>query len=378
MDLRRISDGDRKQQLRATRTRQGLGSGLIQSIIAVILFWGGGFRLSGSGFLALMTSLWMGNAVFYLLIRSGFNRRFSDPSLTQPQLVWGSLCTLALIYFMVRFRFLMLPFLLLVLMFGSFKLTARQYLVIAVSLVTGYAAVMGLIVVRHPETIQPRDELMGGAAFILTILGFSLVGNDISRLRSRLRQRNADLRDTMQRIEQMARTDELTGLINRREMMFLLERQKARSDRRKTCFSLCFFDIDHFKAINDTFGHHIGDMVLKRFAVQTMTVIREADLFARFGGEEFLLLATDSDMEATALVAERVRRMALDMDLSDISADLSMTVSAGIAQFRPGEKIRSILTRSDKALYLAKNSGRNCIRREDEVIPVQQGQGLDF
>ena len=101
---------------------------------------------------------------------------------------------------------------------------------------------------------------------MLIILAFSLIGNEFSRLRRKLRQRNADLAEAIQKMEHMAITDELTGLMNRRQMISVLGKQKAMADRGGARFSICFFDIDRFKSINDTMGHHVGDFVLKRLA----------------------------------------------------------------------------------------------------------------
>lgn len=365
--LKFITSDNKKQQVRIKRVIQAMGSALIQLVITVILFFGGGFRLSSNEFLELTGCLWVGHIIFYVLIRTGFNRRFSDPSLTLAQVVWAISCTLIILYFMDRYRFLMLPFLLLILIFGAFKLTARQYMFIAGFIIAGYAAVTGMIYINYPEIFQPKDEFIGGMVFLLTIIPFSLVGSEISRLRLRLHKRNAKLVETMQKVEKMASTDELTELINRREMMFLLNRQKAQSDRGKTCFCVCFFDIDNFKIVNDTFGHQVGDIVLKRFAQKTKETIRAADLLARFGGEEFLLLAGDSDLKAAKVVSQRIRNSVMNIDFSDITPDLTVTVSVGIAQFRPKEEISSLLSRSDKALYLAKSSGRNCVKLETEI-----------
>lgn len=362
-----IIGGDRKQQLRVVRTLQATGGALIQSIVVLILFFVESFRLSDIDFLILIGSLWIGHIAFFLLIRSGFNQRFSDPSMTNAQIIWAIACNLLILFFMVKFRFMILPFLFLILIFGAFKMTTRQYIAIAIFIVIGYLTVIGLIYFYHPETIRLKDEIAGGLAFTLTTLAFSLIGNEISRLRLKLSQRNSDLAATMQKVEQMASTDELTGLINRREMMFLLNRQKAQSDRGKACFSVCFFDIDHFKLVNDTFGHNIGDIVLTRFAAESLKVIRDADLFARFGGEEFLLLVTNNDMEGAMTAAERIRKAVAGIDFSDVESDLSVTLSAGVAQFQAKEDIRSLLTRADKALYLAKNNGRNCIKMETEI-----------
>jgi diguanylate cyclase len=155
---------------------------------------------------------------------------------------------------------------------------------------------------------------------------------------------------------QMAITDELTGLINRRQMMYMLGQQKAVADRRGDRFSVCFLDIDHFKSINDTMEHHIGDVVLRRFASEAQKTLRASNIFARFGGEEFVLLAVGADLEGASLAADRTRNAIRTIDFSDITPSLTVTLSAGVAQYRPKEEIRSILSRADEALYLAKTA----------------------
>ena len=362
-----VPDGDKRQRLRIQRTVQAIGGALMQSLIALFIFFADGFRLSATVFALLMTGLWLGHLTFYLMIRQGFNRRFADPSMTQAQVVWAIFCTLILLFFMARYRFMLLPFLPLTLMFGAFKMTSRQYAGIAVLIVAGYCAVVGGAGALFPETFRPDEEILGATVFVLIILAFSLVGNEISRLRRRLHWQNVELAAAAEKMSEMAITDELTGLINRRQMMFVLGQQKAQADRGSQYFSVCFFDIDHFKSVNDTFGHHVGDVVLKRFAEATKKMLRASDLFARFGGEEFVLLATGADLDGAAIATARIRKVIRSIDFSDIASALTVTLSAGITQYRPKEEIRSVLTRADKALYLAKNSGRNCIKLESDL-----------
>jgi diguanylate cyclase (GGDEF)-like protein len=111
-------------------------------------------------------------------------------------------------------------------------------------------------------------------------------------------------------------------------------------------------------------GHHVGDFVLKRLANETRKNLRASDTFARFGGEEFVLLAAGADLGGAAIVADRIRNTIRTITFSDIASSLTVTLSGGVAQYRPTEEIRSILSRADKALYLAKNSGRDCIKLE--------------
>lgn len=362
-----IPDDDRKQQLRTIRLLQANGGGLILTIVALLAFFAGGFRLSATGFSFLLGGFWAGNIIFYLIVRTGLNRRFNDPSMTQTQMIWAILVVLSTLFFMAQFRFLMIPFLPLALIFGAFQMTSRQYLVMALLTVAGYCSVMGLLYIHQPETIRPDEEILGGIVFMLIIVAFSIVGSEISQLRRKLHRRNADLAEAMQKMEHMANTDELTGLINRRQMMFVLGQHKAIVDRGGGQFCICFFDIDRFKNVNDTMGHHIGDVVLKRFAEASHKTLRASDLLARFGGEEFVLLTTGVDLSGAAMAADRIRHTIHAIDFNDIAPSLTVTLSAGVAQFRPKEEIRSILSRADRALYLAKNSGRNCIKLETEL-----------
>jgi diguanylate cyclase (GGDEF)-like protein len=359
-----IPEDDKKQQLRIIRTSQAIGAGMLQALVALTLFFAGGFRLSATGFALLLAGFWLGHITFYVLIRSGLNQRFRDPSMTLAQVIWAIFVVLLTLFCMNRLRFQMVPFLPLVLIFGAFKMTSRQYVAMTVLIVIGYCVAIGSVYFLYPQTIRLDQEVLGGTVFVLIILAFSLVGNEISRLRRRLRQRNADIAEAMQEIERMATTDELTGLVNRRQMMYELNRQKAITDRGGSQFCLCFFDIDHFKSINDTMGHHVGDVVLKRFARETRKTLRDSDIFSRFGGEEFILLAVSADLDSAANAADRIRNTCRSIDFSDIAPSLTVTLSAGVAQYHPKEEIRSALARADEALYLAKNSGRNCIKIE--------------
>ena len=167
-------------------------------------------------------------------------------------------------------------------------------------------------------------------------------------------------------IHRMAITDELTGLTNRRHMMHMLRRQKAVADRGGNGFCVCFFDLDRFKSINDRMGHHVGDVVLKRFSSEVQRQLRDSDMFARFGGEEFVLLANGVDLERAAIAADRIRKAIEALRFIDVASDLTVTVSGGVAQFRSKEKIEALLSRADQALYAAKGRGGSCIRAETD------------
>jgi len=168
----------------------------------------------------------------------------------------------------------------------------------------------------------------------------------------------AGIRDITQRlyIEKQARVDHLTGLRNRLTCEKILEREIERNRRYGYSFSVILCDIDHFKEVNDTFGHDVGDEVLVAFADILNNSVRELDVNGRWGGEEFLLICPNSDGQHAAYLAERVRKAVEDHDFSPVE---QLTSSFGVATFTTTDTIASLLKRADNALYEAKESGRN-------------------
>ncbi len=160
-------------------------------------------------------------------------------------------------------------------------------------------------------------------------------------------------------INELAIRDELTGVHNRRHLLSLIEVERSRSARVSRPFCLCLLDIDFFKRINDTYGHSAGDCVLRAFAGAVEEQIRDSDCFGRYGGEEFLLMLPETTIDAAAVLVERIRAAIEALRFADIDKALTMTVSLGVAEFRPGETIAQSIARADEALYLAKARGRN-------------------
>lgn len=161
-------------------------------------------------------------------------------------------------------------------------------------------------------------------------------------------------------MRRMARRDSLTGLYNRYSLAEFVSREASRCDRYSAPLSLVMFDIDHFKQINDRHGHSVGDQVLKRIADQVRCGLRETDVAFRMGGEEFLLLLSDTDAENARLAAERLRATILEEDPSDYPGTCQVSASFGVAQHRAGlESWEDTMRRADDAMYEAKHAGRN-------------------
>lgn len=178
----------------------------------------------------------------------------------------------------------------------------------------------------------------------------------------RRKRYNDRLRSSVKQSIELAVTDGLTGLHNRRYLDSHLKLLIDRSVARGRAMSVCMTDIDRFKLINDTYGHDIGDAVLREFASRLRSAVRGADLACRYGGEEFVLVMPDTPPETAAGVAERLR-MAIEQvpfRLGDVTVPLQVTASMGIASLSPqGDSPEALLKRADNALYEAKRGGRN-------------------
>ncbi len=171
-----------------------------------------------------------------------------------------------------------------------------------------------------------------------------------------LRQRNAGLTATFQRLRDLAHTDPLTQLANRRGLEQVFEGLSRQGQR----LTLAMLDFDHFKLINDSHSHVVGDEVLRRSAAAMQQLLREPDLLARYGGEEFTLLLVGSSAEAALHAVERLRQAVAARDWRELGLDQAVTLSAGIVEVLPGESLPSAVARADACLYKAKGAGRDC------------------
>lgn len=159
--------------------------------------------------------------------------------------------------------------------------------------------------------------------------------------------------------EKMAETDPLTGIYNRRKFSELLDQEIRRVERYNRFLSVVLLDIDHFKKVNDIYGHEAGDYVLKRMTGLIRKDIRITDTFARYGGEEFVIILPETNLEGAKTQIERVRKIIEKASFTKVG---HITISAGIAEFIEGDTRKSLVKRADEALYLAKKEGRNRVR----------------
>jgi two-component system, cell cycle response regulator len=227
--------------------------------------------------------------------------------------------------------------------------------------------------VREHETQQPPYIILltglGDKESVVT--GLNAGANDFvgkpyepAELRARVEvgrrfvELNDKLAEAQRALEVQARTDGLTGVMNRRAIMIELEGEGARATREHTPLGVGMLDIDHFKHVNDTFGHAIGDIVLREVVRRAAGVLRPYDSLGRFGGEEFLLVVPAVDADELATVFERVRAAVADGPVVALGNEVDVTVSLGGVLGR-GEPVDELLVRADDALYAAKEQGRN-------------------
>jgi diguanylate cyclase (GGDEF)-like protein len=164
-------------------------------------------------------------------------------------------------------------------------------------------------------------------------------------------------------LERLSETDQLTGTLNRRGFLKLAEREFQRARRSGLPLTFVMVDIDHFKGVNDTYGHAAGDMVLAKVAEQCREHLRTIDVVARFGGEEFIILLTDMPLEAAHGVMERLLAAIAVCRVTTIKGDVSVTASFGLSVIDANKiDLETGIRLADEALYEAKNAGRNCIK----------------
>jgi diguanylate cyclase (GGDEF)-like protein len=199
------------------------------------------------------------------------------------------------------------------------------------------------------------------AELVVDVIGDVVRANQ--NLKSKLDTAEGRLQEQAVEIEaHMSRslTDALTGLPNRREFNERLEERMGAWKRRNEVFSLLLLDVDHFKKLNDRFGHLAGDQVLSTIGRALRGAIRREDAVARFGGEEFAILLPSTSMDDAILAAQKVREAVARIAINRNNQQITVTVSGGLATIEANEKVEMLIQRADSALYAAKGAGRNC------------------
>jgi diguanylate cyclase len=361
-----LFSSDSKQEVRMLRHLAGVMSMLAFTLLTIFFFHNNLFSIDERTFNTILIFFWVGVFLHTIIIRSGLNKKYSDPSLTIPQMVWGTCFLLTITYLLNEWRGLILMAYFGMLSFGFFKLKFREFLSVSLFAILGYALIILYIFIYEPERIFINLELAQLLAFTITISVMLYTGSAINRLRERTKKQYIALQEALEINKRLAITDDLTGLYNRRHFMEQLSQQKALSERDDSDFVIFYCDLDHFKHINDTFGHHAGDIVLQKFSEILKSSIREIDYAARFGGEEFVCLLVNTDVANAKKVTERIRESIASYNFSDVAPALHATVSIGISNFKQFKTIQETLMSADNRMYRAKQLGRNNVVSSDD------------
>ncbi len=166
-------------------------------------------------------------------------------------------------------------------------------------------------------------------------------------------------------LKRLATVDPLTGALNRRSFNSLFERIMKRAERYESALCLAVLDLDHFKIVNDVQGHQAGDDALRQFSQMCLREARATDVFARFGGEEFVLVMPDTEIEGARIILQRLLDSASRLSMWGARGAFSFQASAGVAQFQKGDTLDALMQRADRALYMAKDKGRNRVEVAD-------------
>lgn len=222
------------------------------------------------------------------------------------------------------------------------------------------AAVPVLMLTAESDVTRKVERLGRGAADYLTkpFHEAELVARVQTQLR--LKSLGDELRRANARLEVLATTDELSGLRNRRFLESALEVEVERACRYRTPLALIMIDLDHFKRLNDTYGHAIGDEIIRRFGELLRVSVRSSDIAARYGGEELVVVLPNTTAEGARCLADRVRARLADLECHAGGAPVRVTASFGVGELGEGaDTPESLLARADAALYRAKAAGRD-------------------
>jgi diguanylate cyclase (GGDEF)-like protein len=334
----------------------------------------------------LRETLWVlayggsGYLVFYGVLRSGTSQRSRDPALVFPHVCF-SLTLVVLAYALVPLtRGLVVQWLCLLILFDMRRLSARQVLMAAA---LAYGLLMAaMFAVRRvaPDQIDPAAEAVNIIMACVTLCALLAVTRVGRRVHEQRKAQQGQLAETVAKLDELAMRDGLTGVYNRRYMQSILEKEVRRQGRNGRAFCVALLDIDHFKQVNDQFGHAVGDAVLRDVARLVSASLGAAHPVARWGGEEFLVLMPECTpaqaVQALQVAAAAVRshdwlqhaptcRISFSGGVSlhqsePLAGDLPGAVLGGEAQ----ASLTRLLERADRALYAAKSAGRNRIMSE--------------
>ncbi|MDH1901069.1 diguanylate cyclase [Comamonas aquatica] len=350
----------------------------VRSSMAMLAVWlmvcssGVMLWLAHAGYASVAAMTWWalvatgGLVVMAALVRLDLTATWRDPALTFPQILWAVTSSAVAYVLIGEVKGVIHGLLALTLLFAALNLKAKQ--IVAVSLYALGAFSFAVLFSIHLGR-DSAPEIAYATVLLIMLLGCMLLSLQLYQLRVRLRRQRQELVLALAENRELASRDPLTGVLNRRHMLELMHLEQRRCLRGQRTMLLAQMDIDHFKQINDTHGHGVGDLALMTFTQVVRENIRSSDVLARWGGEEFVLLLSDTHLDGALLTLERVRAAVEAAEVEGGPPGLRMTVSMGLAEHQPGEAVELTLDRADKALYAAKHAGRNRVALGEGMLP---------
>jgi len=324
---------------------------------------GGFFQASHSVALVSSGLVVLSQLVLLCIFIKGWNRRFSDPSLTEFQVLLAVAWQTWLIAHLEAARGTFMVLYVLILLFGLFHLTQRMFVRCAAVVFISFCG-LNLWQASQMQLADPGLAAVQACGLFLVLVWLCLYASYVQASRHRMRQRRFalqahqdTLRGMMRQLEDLVATDELTSLFNRRHFLRLASRELL-GLQPGVSHGLALIDLDHFKRINDVHGHAAGDQVLQTFAAVATACLRDGDVLARYGGEEFVVLLLETNAEYLTACCERLRQAFSEAEPLGLTVT-NLSLSVGMTLLEAGDDLDEALQRADQALYLAKRTGRN-------------------
>ncbi|MFC4639597.1 GGDEF domain-containing protein [Deinococcus hohokamensis] len=359
----------RAQKLRLKRTYLGVATHVGGTLIVLSYFAAG--LLDLRHLLHYLLGITLVCGAFVGLILSNLNLRFRDPSMTAAQVIVTMWPATYVMYFVTlpqgRTPFMLMG--VVGVLFGVFALNFRRMLMVCAVVFLTYTGVVMAIARAAPERVDVRVEAVSACAFAVVMVLITYIGSYMAALRRTVRDRNARLQEANRRLEEameelreLATRDHLTRLPNRRSALEHLAQRtsgppQAPAPGARVCVAL--LDIDHFKRVNDLYGHHVGDLVLRHASRALQEALHTGEFVGRYGGEEFLLILSATGAASVQAAAQRIRAALAEVRAEGLPETHRLSASLGVTFYSPGESLEATLERTDRALYRAKQGGRD-------------------
>ncbi|MDP8226526.1 MAG: diguanylate cyclase, partial [Candidatus Celaenobacter polaris] len=230
--------------------------------------------------------------------------------------------------------------------------------------ILAYSQVMGTIQVGY---LEERPEHFIGPFSEEESNLLRAIADQLGRIAER-KLAEDELKEANIKLKLLARTDPLTQLSNRRDALEKIEYEEKRYERSEKPFAIIICDIDDFKSVNDRFGHDAGDEVLKTLANIMRMIVRKQDIVARWGGEEFLLMLPQTDIEGGLVLAEKIRKKVRSTEFNFNGMKIHISLTMGLSIYKESKTIDETISQADRALYMGKKLGKDCVKSETDLI----------